>query len=296
MTPQSRAYLFAAITVLFWSTVATAFKFGLRFLDIFQLLFYACLTSAVVLSTVVAMQGKVHALFGVFKTHWKLTLIASVLNPFAYYLVLFEAYDRLPAQIAQPINYTWAITLAFMATVFLKQKLLKRDLIAAGVCYAGVVLIVTGGRPEIIQEVDLIGVGLALGSTLIWASYWIINVRDPRDPVIAMCLNFLLALVPTGLVCAVFSDFAAPLQGLAAAVYAGLFEMSLAFLCWSYALRLSENTARVSNLIFLSPFLSLFFINQLLGESIYASTYIGLVVIIVGLFIQQRGRPTAALN
>ena len=36
------------------------------------------------------------------------------LNPFLYYVVLFKAYDLLPAQEAQPLNYTWAITLAIL--------------------------------------------------------------------------------------------------------------------------------------------------------------------------------------
>ncbi|NQT57150.1 MAG: EamA/RhaT family transporter, partial [Desulfobacteraceae bacterium] len=52
-------------------------------------------------------------------------------------------------------------------------------------------------------------------------------------------------------------------------------------------LKLSENTAKVGNLIFISPFISLVFIHFLVGEDILASTYIGLVLIVVGLIIQQ---------
>ena len=106
MTNQTRAYIFAIITVLLWSTVATAFKFTLRYQDVFQLLFYACLTSALTLLIVIAIRGQLRKLIVIFKQHWKITVIAGGLNPCLYYLVLFEAYDRLPAQVAQPINYT----------------------------------------------------------------------------------------------------------------------------------------------------------------------------------------------
>jgi len=50
---------------------------------------------------------------------------------------------------------------------------------------------------------------------------------------------------------------------------------------------MAANTNKVSNLVFLSPFLSLYFINRFLGEEIYISTYVGLVIIVSGLMIQQ---------
>ncbi len=44
-----RALLYALSAVVFWSTVATAFKIALRYLDVFQLLLVASTTSAVLL-------------------------------------------------------------------------------------------------------------------------------------------------------------------------------------------------------------------------------------------------------
>lgn len=287
MNTQSQAYVFAALTVFFWSTVATAFKLTLRYLDIFQLLFYACLTSVLVLLAFTIVQGKFSSLISVFRKHWKMTLLAGALNPCLYYLVLFEAYERLPAQVAQPINYTWAITLTFMSIIFLKQKISMADIVAAFICYAGVVMIATQGDLSGFGSSDGVGVALALLSTIVWATYWILNMRDAREPVTGMCLNFLVALPAVALICQVFSGFEVPMPGLAGAVYTGLFEMSLAFLAWSFALRLSDNTSRVSNLIFLSPFLSLVFIQQILGEVIFPTTYVGLVIIVCGLLYQQ---------
>jgi drug/metabolite transporter (DMT)-like permease len=67
----------------------------------------------------------------------------------------------------------------------------------------------------------------------------------------------------------------------------GIFEMGITFVLWLSALKLSESTAKVGNLIFMSPFLSLVFIHFLVGEDILASTFIGLVLIISGLLMQQ---------
>jgi len=70
--------------------------------------------------------------------------------------------------------------------------------------------------------------------------------------------------------------------------------MGLAFACWMMAMRLSVNTARVGNLIFLSPFVSLVFIHYLVGERILVSTYLGLALIVGGLILQQYRTRAAA--
>ncbi|MFT4631366.1 MAG: drug/metabolite transporter (DMT)-like permease [Candidatus Pseudothioglobus sp.] len=294
MINQRKAYIFGMTTVIMWSTVATAFKVALASLDIPQLIFYASLVSASLLTAVIFYQGRCRELWQTFCRHWRITLIAATLNPMMYYLVLFAAYDRLPAQVAQPINYTWAIVLSIMSVVILKQRLTCRDVFAALICYGGVVLIATRGQWNIISIESPIGIALALASTLIWASYWILNIRDPREPLVALCLNFLCAVPMAGLICWYFSSlWVTSGSGLLSAAYIGLFEMGLAFLCWSQALRLAQNTSRVSNLIFLSPFLSLILIHFILGEPIYSTTYLGLIVIVAGLLLQKSGVVTS---
>jgi drug/metabolite transporter (DMT)-like permease len=75
--------------------------------------------------------------------------------------------------------------------------------------------------------------------------------------------------------------------GLLGATYVGIFEMGITFVIWLKALKFSKTTARVSNLIYLSPFLSLVFIYLSVGEQILFSTVIGLILIVVGIFVQQ---------
>ena len=137
---------------------------------------------------------------------------------------------------------------------------------------------------------DITGVALALGSTVIWALYWVGVTHDDVDPVQRLFLNFLLALPPVALACALTSG-APPLSwpGWAGAAYVGIFEMGLTFVLWLGALQRARNAARVANLIFLSPFLSLLFIHRLVGESIEPATILGLVIIVSGLLLQRWG-------
>ncbi|MFW6244236.1 MAG: DMT family transporter, partial [Desulfovibrionales bacterium] len=190
MQQQTRATCFALATVAIWSTVASAFKISLRHLSVVQLLLLASLTSLTVLLVMLAWQGRLSQLFRLGKRDLLLSALFGLLNPFAYYLVLFKAYDLLPAQEAQPLNYTWAITLSLLSVPLLGQRLRVLDLLALAVSYAGVLVIATRGNVLSFELSNPLGVMLALGSTLIWALYWILNTRDPVDPVLRLCTNF----------------------------------------------------------------------------------------------------------
>jgi len=293
MDDQKKAYLFGLSAVLLWSTVASAFKLSLRFLDPAQLVLYASLTSLIALIAVLGVQGKFGLLFSCSLREYARSAALGFLNPFLYYAILFKAYDLLPAQEAQPLNYTWAIALALLSIPLLRQKLTWIDAAATVVSYSGVVVISTRGDLWGLHFSSPLGVGLALGSTVIWALYWIFNTRDQRDPVAGLVLNFAFGLPFVLGFVLLFSDpIVADARGLLGALYVGLFEMGLTFVLWLSALKLSASAARIGNLIFLSPFLSLVFIHLLVGETIRMSTFVGLVFIMGGLCIQQLGaRP-----
>ena len=289
MERQQQAYLYGLSAVLLWSTVATAFKISLRYLTPEQLLFYAVLTSLIVLALILWVRGQIKQIFTYSRKEYLLSLGLGILNPFLYYIILFKAYDRLPAQEAQPLNYTWAFTLTLLSIPLLKHKISYRDCIGGIICYSGVLVISTRGDLLGLKFSDSWGVGLALGSTIIWALYWVCNTRDRRDPVAALFLNFLIAFPFVAL----YSWFSSGLsishyKGLWGAIYVGVFEMGITFIFWLSALKYTSSTSKIASLIFLSPFLSLIFIYFLVGETITGSTLTGLVLIVAGLIFQQQ--------
>ncbi|MBU1230961.1 MAG: DMT family transporter [Proteobacteria bacterium] len=285
-----RAYLCGLGAVLIWSTVATAFKIALRHLDYLQLLLVADLVSVCTLALILAIQGRLRLLRSLSRRELLHCGLLGALNPFLYYLVLFKAYSLLPAQVAQPLNYTWAITLSLLSVPLLGQRLARRDLLAICVGYAGVVVLSTQGNLTSLDFGSPLGVGLALGSTLIWALYWIGSAKSATDPVLALLLNFACALPMVLAATLLFSAMPPPVwEGLLAAAYVGVFEMGVSFVLWLYAMRQTRNVARMGNLIFLSPFLSLLLIHAVLGESIQAATFAGLALILCGNLLQKRG-------
>src|SRR5699024_6870039 len=137
MKNQKKAYLYGLGAVACWSTVATAFKLSLGYFSPAQLLLVATATSSLLLLGILAWQGKLPLLANSLKAHPGYYLLLVLINPTLYYLVLFEAYDRLPAQQAQTLNYTWAITLTLLAVPFLGQTIRKQDWIAILLGYLG---------------------------------------------------------------------------------------------------------------------------------------------------------------
>jgi drug/metabolite transporter (DMT)-like permease len=286
---QKKATLLALCAVLLWSTVASAFKLSLRFLRPDPLLFWSALVSTLVLGIVLVAQRKLGTAFRATRRELLLSALQGLLNPFLYYVVLFRAYDRLPGQIAQPLNYTWALAIALLSVPMLKQRIRLASFFALLVSLFGVVVISTRGDLRTLRVDEPLGVGLAVGSSVIWALYWILNLRDRRAAVGKLFLGFCFGTAFTLLFClATRASLTLPLPGAIGAVYIGLFEMGLTFLLWLNALRLSRTTAAVSNLIFLSPFVSLFLLRAVVGESLHPSSFLGLAAIVAGIILQQR--------
>jgi drug/metabolite transporter (DMT)-like permease len=416
MTNQNRAYIFALLAVLCWSTVASAFKLTLRQVDYLTMLLFSSCVSTIFLFVTLLAQGKAgllidalsvrrHSMGGTSvsagersadersvgrrsasvgeqsvsavtrppemrrpnegKLRGREILRSGVirsaangfLNPFLYYVILFKAYSLLPAQEAQPLNFTWPIVLVFLSAPMLGQRVRPLSILALGVSFLGVLIVSTHGDLFSLRFTNLPGAILAMGSAVIWALFWLTNVKDERDEVLKLFLNFFfgfLYILVTTLVldlirttgacaregaCVAWQASAAlgtgvwarevigftlsgvathgvtgvgalslrgltmlartgvcpvpdgpPLvgtAGLLGCVYIGIFEMGAAFVLWLKALQLSEATAKVSNLIFLSPFISLIFIRFVVGERILPSSIIGLGFIAGGILIQR---------
>ena len=293
MKKETLALSYGLTAVLLWSTVASAFKIGLGLTSVILLLTGASFFSLLVLAGVLLFRKEFSAaIYSLWKNRY-VSIKLGMLNPVLYYLILFEAYDRLPAQIAQPINYTWAIVLGLLAVPFLGRKISRWDILGMFVAYGGVFLISVAGK-GLPGGIDSIGIVLALLSTLVWAAYWLFNVKDGRPPILALFQNFFYAL-PVLLAIAYLSDTSLgsinlSFNVLASMAYIGLFEMGFTFILWQAALQTTQYTSRISSLIFLSPFVSLFIINQVLGEPLQSLTFVGLGVIVVGLALQRIGK------
>jgi len=288
MKNQRKATLFALGTVLCWSTIGSAMKLTVQQTDLILLLLISNLVAFLFFLITLIIQKKFSSLLHLTRRNIAMSALLGLLNPFLYYLVLLMAYNLLPAQEAGTLNYIWPIILVLLSIPLLGQRVTAWSFLAILISFTGLLVISTQGDLLSFTFSDPYGVALAIGSALFWALYWILNIKDSREPVSKLFLNFTFGLIYILIVYMIIGDTTMPsLSGLAGGIYLGIFEMGLPFILWLKALQWSATTAKVSNLIYISPFLSLILIHFLIGESILPATIIGLILIISGILLQQ---------
>jgi drug/metabolite transporter (DMT)-like permease len=290
MNRTRQSYIYAGLAIFFWSTIPTAFKISLGELDLLPMLTIAAITSTVALFAIIILTKKSDLILRSTGKDLLNSAMLGLLNPFLYYLILLKAYKILPAQVAQPLNMIWPIILVFLSVPLLKQKIQRKSFFALFISFAGVYLISSQGHPFRVGGSDPAGVLLATGSSVFWALYFILNVRDKRDDAVKLFLNFLFGSLCL-LASIVFTgswQTAISLKGVLGSVYVGLFEMGITFFFWLKALSMATTTDKVSNLVYFAPFISLLFVHFILNEPVYYTTPAGLVLIIGGILIQNR--------
>ena len=290
MDQTKSSYIYAGLAVLFWSTVPTAFKISLGELDILTMLTIATLTSTLVLMIVVLTSGKWSLIRTSSRKDVFNSAILGLINPFLYYLILLRAYKLLPAQVAQPLNMIWPIILVFLSVLILGQKIAGKSFAALFISFAGVYLISSQGKPFRFGGSDITGVLLATGSSIFWAFYFILNVKDKRDEAVKLFLNFLFGSIYllTAVILTGNWHVVPGLKGALGSIYIGIFEMGITFFFWLKALSMASTTDKVSNLVYFAPFISLVFVHFILKEPVYYTTPAGLLLIIGGILVQNR--------
>lgn len=288
MSKNTKAVILGGVAVLSWSTVATAFKIALSHLAVFNMLLVATVTSALIFTVVMTAGKRWGELARLPKKLIVMCAALGVLNPVLYYLVLFKAYDMLPAQMAQPLNYAWPIVLLILLAVFNHQPIPARKYIGMFISVSGVACISLGGG-DIEGGASPAGILMAVSSAALWACYWMFSnrLKDEVHPTVALFLGFTagaVVLLIAGCFVGIRVD---SMSGLLSGIYIGFFEMGIPFLAFGTALRITDNPALTNQMCYLSPFLSLFLISLVLGETILPTTCIGLILIVAGLIYNQ---------
>ncbi len=156
------------------------------------------------------------------------------------------------------------------------------------ISFSGTIVIATKGNLLSLEFSNPTGIALALSSAFFWAAYWLLNMKDHRETEEKLFVNFGFGFVYILVYSILTNNLIIPgPEASFGVIYIGLFEMGITFILWLNALKYAANTAKVSNLVYLSPFLSLMFVSIAVGEKILLSTIVGLLLIIGGILLQQ---------
>ena len=253
------------------------------------MLLVASITSLIIFALVLTIQRKWGEVKTLSRRMWGYFALLGLLNPMAYYLVLFKSYDLLPAQVAQPVNYIWPVLLVILLAVFTRQAIPAKKYIGMLVSLGGLIIISAGGKQIGDTAISASGLILGIMSAFLWATYWMVNNKnkDRADATVACFMSFLFGSIYLVAIAMVIGVNLNTLPGILSGMYVGAFEMCIPFICFGLAIRKTTNPALINQLCYLSPFLSLFFVSTILGEQIVPTTYIGLILIVAGIVFNE---------
>lgn len=121
---------------------------------------------------------------------------------------------------------------------------------------------------------------------MLWA-FSALNKKKVYNQYCAMTVYYMVSAAASGIILLFSGEFVPVSSALTVLgiVWIGVFTSAFAYLFWCMAL-VGGNTAKVSNIVYFTPFLAIVFGKIILNEEISIYAFAGLVMIISGLFIQ----------
>ena len=285
---MKKSYFFAFVSIFFWSTMATASKLLLNSgYNGFGVLWASMLFAGIFLVLVNIFNGKVKLL----KDYKFKDILTSVLiglpGIFIYNSLYYFGADILPASQAFIINYMWPIMSVIFACVILKEKMFFKKGIAIAVSFLGVG-IVAGKEIASFNQNTLLGMGYCLLAAVSYGLFTVLNKKFHYDQLVSMMINCIATLILTTVINLINGGLFVPsLTEVIGFAWNGIFTVAVPCTTWALALD-NGNTAKISNLAYITPFLSLVWTWLILGDQGIKdpNSLIGLCVIVAGIFIQ----------
>ena len=288
MTPRAQSYLSLALCILLWASIPVASKKILAELSNLQMLFYSTIFSVFALGALVVWQRKTVSLKDYTLRDFANMCWLGFLGAFLYYVLLYGAFARTSAAEGFLLAYTWPILISLLAVPLLGERFTPARLIAVLISFSGVVAIVTQGRMVELRVENLAGNLLALCGALVFALFSIQGKRANYNVTVAAFVYFCAALICSAVAIVLSGGLALPSTAVWGwLIYNGLLVNGLSYVFWFKALEHGD-TFIVSNLLYLTPAISLLFVLLLLDEPVHVSAVSGLVLIIAGILFQSR--------
>jgi len=284
---MKKAYIFALLAVILWGSTASVIKLLLKDINSIQILMFSSFFASLGLFLIIVLQKKILLIrvYGI-KDYFRFAYMGFI-GVFLYYLFLYLALYYLKAQEAFIINYLWPLMIVLFAIPILGEKFNFRKIIAIILSFIGIVIIATRGNIEQLNFEKPIGVILAIMAAILYGLFSVLGKKHNDDRTVSMMFYYIFTFIYSSVAVFLFS-FIPVVSGLQimGLLWTGFITSGGAFLLWFLALKYGD-TAKISNIAFLTPFISLIYIYFLLNEKIEIYSIVGLIFIVAGILFQN---------
>lgn len=279
---QARAYAFG--TVLLWASAFVFTKIALTYFTASAVGVLRYLVASIIL-LVIAFYKQI----GLPERRDVPKFLLSGALGFTFYMITFnEASRSLTSATGSVIIASAPVLTALFANVVLKEKIKPMGWIAIAVEFVGIVILTLWDGVFSVNTgiFWMLGAALCISGYNLFQRYYMKKytaLQSTAYNIFAGTL-FLLVYLPN----AVGQLIMAPIQQWLVVAFMGIFPSALAYLWWSKALSIAEKTSDVTNFMFVTPLITTLMGFFMIGEMPTAATFIGGVIMIVGLLMFQK--------
>lgn len=174
------------------------------------------------------------------------------------------------------------------ACIILKEKMTSRKLIAIILSFIGVIIVTADGNLLNIRKDNIIGAIYCIIAAISYGLFSVLNKKTSYNKYVSMMLFYFVSFIISLLYILIFENsFELESIQLLGLLWIGIFTSATAFTSWALALEHGD-TVIISNLAYITPFLSLVWTALILKEELNINSIIGLIIIILGIFIQLK--------
>ena len=141
---MKKSYVYAGITVLIWSTLATVVKIVLSDIPNFEALAISSAFAFAFLLIVNIISGSIKELKQYRLKDYLMMSGLGFLGLFMYSALYYYGISVLSSQEACILNYLWPMMIVVCACILLKEKLTVRKIIAMFLSFAGIIVLSLG--------------------------------------------------------------------------------------------------------------------------------------------------------
>lgn len=286
---MKKSYTLAAVAILCWSTVATVVKLLLGSISSMQVLSLSAGFAALALLILNIATGNIRKLKNYRARDYITTVLIGIPGTFLYYIFYYTGTSKMQASQAFIINYLWPIMSIIFACIILHESVTPRKIIAVLMSFIGVV-IVMGADFKNLNRDTLVGAAFCVLGAVSYGIYTALNQKKNYDKRISMMFYYFVTFILTTTINLLSGGYpkisAIEVLGFA---WNGIFTMAIANTAWMIALE-SGKTAKISNLAYITPFLSLIWTALILKERIGVFSILGLLFIVLGILIQLKDK------
>lgn len=284
---MKKNYIYALITVFIWSTTAAMVKKMLFDIPNLEALSVSSYLAFIFLLVVNAKNGMIREMKNYSIKDYGIMGGLGFVGLFLYSALYYYGLSQLSSQEAYILNYLWPIMLVVFSCLILKERMTVMKGLAMVCSFIGIIIL-SMGNGGITTGNTALGMAGCIIAAACYGLFSVLNKKSDFNQNISMMIIWLVTAV-SSMILGLMTETWIPIKGAQwlGMLWLGVVIDAVAYLLWALALKGTENTAKIANLAYLTPFLSLIVSAVFLKEKLQMRALVALIFIIGGILLQN---------